>query len=209
MRRPDRREPFTDPSCGGCLYAHIAYARQLKIKSQVIADALGRIGRIRSPDPIAVAASPDEGYRMRARLHLRGGQIGFFHEGSHELCDARGTRQLLPATADTIDRVAAALQSLEVDQVREIEVSENIDASERVIHLHAAAPLDQSRLASVGQIAGLSGLTISRFSGGHDDFESRRHDRRRPARYGHHRSGRHSCQAAAPRADILSGQPVP
>src|SRR3954470_17263196 len=34
---PDRRPPFTDPLCGGSLYAHIAYPRQLEIKAQVIA----------------------------------------------------------------------------------------------------------------------------------------------------------------------------
>src|SRR5262249_41130529 len=40
----DRRPAFVDPACGGCLYAHINYARQLDIKAQVIADALVRIG---------------------------------------------------------------------------------------------------------------------------------------------------------------------
>jgi 23S rRNA (uracil1939-C5)-methyltransferase len=88
----DRREPFTDPLCGGCLYAHIAYPRQVAIKAHVIADAFVRIGRIPLQAPVPIAASPDEGYRMRARLHARGGRIGFFREGSHELCDARGTR---------------------------------------------------------------------------------------------------------------------
>jgi len=107
---------------------------------------------------------------MRARLHVRARRVGFFREGTNEICDARATRQLLPETADALDRVGAALQSLEVDQVREIEVSENIDASERVIHLDAAAPVDQSRLASVGQIAGVTGLTVNRFSGGQQDF---------------------------------------
>src|SRR6185295_11494500 len=42
----DRRVPAADPLCGGCLYAHIAYQRQLQIKSLVIADAFGRIGRM-------------------------------------------------------------------------------------------------------------------------------------------------------------------
>ena len=45
-RRRTGGQPFVDPACGGCLYAHIAYARQLDIKAQVIADALARIGRI-------------------------------------------------------------------------------------------------------------------------------------------------------------------
>jgi hypothetical protein len=30
----------------------------------------------RSPQPIAVAASPETGYRMRTRLHVRGGRLG-------------------------------------------------------------------------------------------------------------------------------------
>src|SRR5687768_13811061 len=35
----DRRNPAGDPLCGGCLYAHVTYPRQLELKSQVIADA--------------------------------------------------------------------------------------------------------------------------------------------------------------------------
>ena len=111
-RQPIGATPFADPLCGGCLYAHIAYPRQLEIKAQVIADAFARIGRLTLPAPVAVAASPEDGYRMRARLHVRGRRLGFFREGTHDVCDARATRQLLPATCDALERLAAALRSL-------------------------------------------------------------------------------------------------
>src|ERR1051325_11599162 len=45
----DRRTPAGDPLCGGCLFAHIAYPRQLELKAQIIADAFARIGRINLP----------------------------------------------------------------------------------------------------------------------------------------------------------------
>jgi len=48
-RSADRRDPFPDPLCGGCLYSHIAYPRQLELKAQVIADAFKRIGHLELP----------------------------------------------------------------------------------------------------------------------------------------------------------------
>src|ERR1700716_4280542 len=108
----DRRAVDAEPGCGGCLYAHIAYPRQSGIKSLVIADAFARIARLPLPAAVTVAASPEEGYRMRARLHVRNGEIGFFREGTHEVCDARRTRQLLPASIDALDRLGAAIRSL-------------------------------------------------------------------------------------------------
>jgi 23S rRNA (uracil1939-C5)-methyltransferase len=154
----DRRDPFADPLCGGCVYSHIAYPRQLEIKSEVIADAFRRIGRLELPAAVAVAASPEDGYRMRARLHVRGHRLGFFRENSHDVCDARATRQLLPATSDVLDRLMAAMRSLRLDAVTEIELSENIDASERVVFLGAAAPLDGSTLERLAGTGGLTGL---------------------------------------------------
>lgn len=139
---PDRREAAGDPLCGGCLYSHVTYGRQLEIKSQVIADAFHRIGRMPLRDAVMVAASPEEGYRMRARLHVRGRRIGFFREGTHDVCEPRQTRQLLPASCDALDRLGAVLQSSGVDSVREVELSENADASERVVFLDAASPID-------------------------------------------------------------------
>jgi 23S rRNA (uracil1939-C5)-methyltransferase len=157
---PSRRQAAGDPACGGCLYAHIAYDRQLQIKALVVADAFARIGRITLPSAVPVAASPEEGYRMRARLHVRGGRIGFYREGSHALCDPRPTRQLLPATCDVLDRMSAALRSPGADLVRAVDLSENVDASERVVHLETAAPVDPRTLA---RLATGEGLTTAPF----------------------------------------------
>jgi tRNA/tmRNA/rRNA uracil-C5-methylase (TrmA/RlmC/RlmD family) len=156
----DRRDPFADPLCGGCLYAHVAYPRQLEIKGQVIADALSRIGRVPMAAPVAVAASPPEGYRMRARLHVRGRRIGFFREGTHEICEPRATRQLLPETCDVLDRVAATLPAAGGLDVREIEVSENITADQRALNLSAASPAASGPIGPIADVQGVSGVTL-------------------------------------------------
>jgi len=157
----DRRETIADPLCGGCLYAHVAYPRQLGLKALVIADAFGRIGHLELPAAVRVAGSPEEGYRMRARLHVRNQGLGFFREGTHELCEPRSTRQLLPATSDVLDRMIASMRSLGIHTVREIEVSENIDASNRVVHLESAAALDAGALDAIAAVDGLTGATLS------------------------------------------------
>jgi 23S rRNA (uracil1939-C5)-methyltransferase len=158
---PDRRPVLADPLCGGCLYAHIEYARQLVIKSDVIADAFARIGHVELPGPVRVAPSPEEGYRMRARLHVRGQRYGFFREGTHDICDARATRQLLPASCDVLDRLTAALRSVDAGNaqgLREIELSENVDASGRAVCLDMAGAMDLRTVQRLAETEGLTGF---------------------------------------------------
>jgi 23S rRNA (uracil1939-C5)-methyltransferase len=154
---PDRRDADSDPLCGGCLYSYIAYPRQLEIKAAVVRDAFARIARLEIPDT-TVLPSPVAGYRMRARLHRRSGRIGFFREGTHQLCDVRQTRQLLPATADLLDRLSATLDAVDAADVDEIELSENIDASERVVLLGSMRRVEASALDRLGEIHGLTGV---------------------------------------------------
>src|SRR5688572_31467872 len=71
---PDRREPGPDWRCGGNVYAHIAYDRQVRLKGEIIRETLGRIGRLPLSESPVVIASPERGYRMRARLHARDGR---------------------------------------------------------------------------------------------------------------------------------------
>ena len=155
----DRREWSGDVTCGGCSYAHIAYQRQLALKAEVIGDAFARLGRL----PIAlpdVAPSPERGYRMRARLHVRGERVGFFREGTHELCDAGSTGQLTEAAVDAASRCAAALARAGVP-LTAIELTENIAADQRAAYLTVAdghSP-DDDALDSALDASGLTGIT--------------------------------------------------
>lgn len=158
---PDRRDVTSDPLCGGCLYAHVQYARQLAIKGLVVEDAFARIGRLELPARVRVEASPETGYRMRARLHVRGGRAGFFREGTHVLCPARETGQLLPAASDTVDHVLAALRSLGMAEAGELELSENVDASQRVMHLDSAAQAPPRAFSGLAMSEGLTGFSVS------------------------------------------------
>src|SRR5919112_2343376 len=42
---PDRREPGSDPLCGGFAHAHIDYSRQGRLQSHIIAHPVTPIGR--------------------------------------------------------------------------------------------------------------------------------------------------------------------
>jgi 23S rRNA (uracil1939-C5)-methyltransferase len=156
---PDRVDPFCEPACGGSVYAHVRYARQLDLKRDVLRDAFARLARFPLEGDIPLAASPAEGYRMRARLHARNGRIGFFREGTHELCDAATTRQLLPATCDTLRQLQDALASAGRANVSEIEIAENCAATERAVHIELGAGGDPSQLGPITKIAGLNGVS--------------------------------------------------
>jgi len=158
---PHRRATGFDPSCGGCVYAHIAYDTQIALKSEVIADAFTRIGRVPLASPVPVAASPERGYRMRARLHVHRGRAGFFREGSHQLCDAAPTGQLEEGTVEAVQETLSALgQSISGD-VMWIEVSENVAADERALHLEVrtAQSVAPAALAAAVAAARLTGCS--------------------------------------------------
>jgi 23S rRNA (uracil1939-C5)-methyltransferase len=130
-----RREAVGDPLCGGTVYAHVAYAEQAAIKREVLRDALRHGGRIEWPGDLPVSSSPEHGYRMRARLHVRKGRVGFFREGTHDLCDCAGTGQLLPASIEAVRAFVDATPRAVRDAIDAIELTESIAADERVLHV--------------------------------------------------------------------------
>ncbi len=161
QRSPDRIDGAPDGACGGSVLAHIKYERQRALKSEIIVDAFRRLGRITLDQPIAVAGSPVDGYRMRARLHLRGRRIGFFREGTHSLCEPGPTRQLRADTIDALSALERSLATLERPAVSEIELSENVAASERALHLELVPDGDPSRLATLTKVDGVTGVTCA------------------------------------------------
>lgn len=159
-----RRETVGDPLCGGTVYAHVAYAEQAAIKREVLRDALRHGGRIEWPGDLPVSSSPEHGYRMRARLHVRKGRVGFFREGTHDLCDCAGTGQLLPASIEAVRAFVDATPRAVRDAIDAIELTESIAADERVLHILWAPhprvntlPLDEIwRIESVQNLTGIS-----------------------------------------------------
>ncbi len=162
----DRRDGVADPSCGGMLYSHITYDRQLLLKAEVVADAFARLGRLPLEAPLAVTASPERGYRMRARFHVRGARAGLFREGTHEICDANASGQLLDASVTAVDAAVASLVADGATPVA-LELTENIDASERALHAEVAfgASVSEPALARAAAAARLTGCT-ARTAGG-------------------------------------------
>lgn len=158
---PARRPVSWDPRCGGAAYAHIAYETQLRLKAEVIRDALVRIGRHPWSEEISVAGSPESGYRMRARLHARRSNPGFFLEGTHTVCDPAPTRQLLAETVEAVAALGAALRRAGLDAHADVDVSENIGADRRCMHVAFGSEVRPDALTALLRLPGTTGLSWS------------------------------------------------
>ena len=87
---PDRVEPPCPyfGACGGCTYQHIAYDRQLALKSQQVEQTLRRVGRFAEvPMRPAIGAPAQYEYRNRIRVHVADGVAGFFARDAHTIID--------------------------------------------------------------------------------------------------------------------------
>ena len=103
-----------------------------------------------------VLGSPERGYRMRARLHVQGDRIGFFREGTHDLCDPAATGQLLPATTEWLEELGQALGAgkdrgagLSGPPVTAVEIAENVPGDQRAFHVERQPGADTSAVASL------------------------------------------------------------
>ncbi|MBI4460063.1 MAG: class I SAM-dependent RNA methyltransferase [Acidobacteria bacterium] len=97
--------------CGGCLYQHIAYPRQLEIKKEILLESLERIGKLHLCVPVIVASSEPWQYRNRSRFQTEKEpstfRIGYFEASSHSLCPVESC----PISAPAINSVLAKLNA--------------------------------------------------------------------------------------------------
>jgi 23S rRNA (uracil1939-C5)-methyltransferase len=155
----DRREPPHDPRCGGALYAHIQYGRQLQLKAEVITDAFRRIAKQTLSTDVDVVPSPETGYRLRARLHVQATRLGFLLEGSHVLCDAEATGQLVPGAFEAVGRLREALGSA-LGACASVTISEGVSGRERVALCELRPDADPARFAGLPLVEGLTGIAV-------------------------------------------------
>jgi 23S rRNA (uracil1939-C5)-methyltransferase len=138
---PDRVTPDADPQCGGLAFAHVSYPRQLELKRGIVEDAMGRIGRLRDLPTIVVLGSPVREWRIRARLHAQGRDVGFFREGTHSLCDAAPSGQLAPGLLELAQDTMARLRPDLTRSVEALLVTQTVRGDAQAVHLELSRPL--------------------------------------------------------------------
>lgn len=158
---PDRRESYSDPSCGGCVYSHIAYPRQLALKSDILRDAFLRLGRIPIEEPIDVTPSPERGYRTRARFHVEGTRFGFYREGTHALCDAAATGQVTDRALSVVTSIVAHASGAG-GSVTSVELAESIDGRQIALLLMVVdiRAIESERVPAWPDECGAEGVVI-------------------------------------------------
>ena len=154
---PDRRPQICDPACGGSAYAHVSYERQCRLKSDIVQDAFTRIARHHLQQSVPVTPSPEDGYRMRARLHVRGSRIGFFREEPRPL---RSGADPPTVATDLVDPgrpggpMAAHAACLPRDRSER-----NIDASQRALLIDVAEDCTAAEASAL--IAGIHEVDVT------------------------------------------------
>jgi len=115
---PERVVPpcpyFGPDGCGGCHLQHAAYDAQLRLKAQVVAEQLARIGGL--PDPPVLPPLPDPtgwAYRNQARFHpAPSGGLGFCLEDRRDVVPVEECLILHPYLSELYDALDLDLPDL-------------------------------------------------------------------------------------------------
>ena len=118
---PDRIEPDCPVfrTCGGCVFRHISYEAECRIKADLVTDVFSRIGHIEPKTilPILGAAAPD-GYRNKTQYPCgadgASGELcfGFYAARSHRLIPQTDCRLQPPLFREILEQCRTLLQPL-------------------------------------------------------------------------------------------------
>ena len=101
--------------CGGCQYQHIDYAFQLEQKRAILREALQRVGKIEFAGEMGVVSNDPWQYRNRVQLHVEDGKVGYFGQGSRDLCAIDHCPIASPKLNETIHKIQAPQASTAVE----------------------------------------------------------------------------------------------
>ncbi len=167
---PARRQPPCPYAalCGGCAYQEIVPGEQLRLKEAVLRESLARAG-VPFPGALALHASPEQGWRLRASLHFArssGGALalGLRQEGSRRVVDVSSCLQLSARMNEAARalRDGLATRPSVLPHLRGLDLLEAPDGSALVASLETTLPPRRAGdLASLGgRIPALTGFGI-------------------------------------------------
>ena len=115
---PDRRKPpciLTD-RCGGCSLQHCSEAAQADLKTDLVHQALKRLGQLQVEVLPILAAESGLGYRNRALIPLERGdqgqlRAGYYRRGSHRIVNMNRCPVLDPRIDALIEPIKADLEA--------------------------------------------------------------------------------------------------
>ena len=97
--------------CGGCQLQHILYRGQLKFKTELVKEALRKIGGINASVSPCERSDKEYGYRNKLQLPIgctrEGNAVGFYAERSHRIVPT----DTCPIHPEWADKVIAALNT--------------------------------------------------------------------------------------------------
>lgn len=88
--------------CGGCGWQHVAVDEQSRLKVEIVADALRRIGGIAEPVVHDGPRLPAVGHRTTVRLAVAEGRPGFRRHRSHDVVDVDSCLVAHPLLAELL-----------------------------------------------------------------------------------------------------------
>ena len=159
--------------CGGCVFQHCEYGYQLKIKKEIVIDALTRIGKFSGP-PVEDVIGAENPFRWRnkAQFPVTEGGIGFYAPRSHRVvpvedCAVQHESHvgILAALRDFIERykITAYDEETHAGLIRNIIIKTSFHSSETmaVLVINGSRCPNENALAEMMNGAGVSTLIIN------------------------------------------------